>query len=457
MSVLAVGFLCMAALHHTPRVEIELERLPGARVGVTVVLRGEDDGDTVFRLADGWGGVEGAGREIGGVTASSPGGSTLLVVRESDHQWRVQHPPGETISLAYTLSPQARDPLPAGRNDYRPFVSDRLFHAIGNHALLLPDAPAGPVRFSVTWTGFEGWTVASSLGPGPAPPEATLSLDAFRSCYLIAGDAGSLRLLTRPVGANQVGVAVVDAEWGFTDERFLDLVLDVVQAEREFFGDHTDPWFLVALTHNGGHAGQQGFSFGGTGLANCFALYCNTGLDLSPGGAHTDDILRLLAHEYFHTWNGLKIRIDAPEGAAYWFSEGFTDFYARRLLRRAGLMDDAQYLESLNRALAAYDSNPLRNEPNARIVADFWNDQHVSSLPYQRGDLLALALDEAIAAKSGGAESLDDLFRALYARSVHGEAPLTSEQLLDRVEASAGHASSTAPTRRCLRRSSRAH
>ncbi|HZW10128.1 MAG TPA: hypothetical protein VFF69_09520 [Phycisphaerales bacterium] len=426
------GLVCLSAPAQPAHVTVVLERVPGPAVGIRIVLPGDEDGHTSVSLADGWGGIEGAGREIGAVGARDQRGTALDVTPEADHRWSVLHAPGEMIEVAYELTPHDREELPAGHNDYRPLVRDGLFHAIGNHALLLPEDGDAEVLCALRWQGFEGWTLASSLGPGAAPAHALLSIDDLRSCFFIGGEPPRVRLAKRDLPGGAVGLAVIDADWGFTDDRLMDLVMDVVRVERDFFADHTDPWFLVALTPNGGRASGQSFSLGGTGLTDCFALYCNTGLDLAPGGAHTEHVLRLLAHEYFHTWNGRKLRIDAPEGAAYWFSEGFTDFYARRLLRQAGLFADEGYLGSLNRSLADFDGNPLRHAPNERIVADFWNDAHVGALPYRRGDLLALAIDEAIAAKSGGAESLDDLMRELHARAASGAPPLTPEQLFDR-------------------------
>ncbi len=449
MSILACLLLSLAQPSGHPRIDVGLELRAGPGIGVTIVIPGEDDGETLVSLSEGWGGVTGAGGEIAALAASSAGGGPLPVSRTADHLWTIRHAPGERITLAYELTPHEREPLGPGRNDYRNVVRDGLFHAIGNHSLVLPEHLVGPVECSVSWSGFDGWTVASSLGPGSSTREAALHLDELRSCFLIAGEAGKVRLAVRPLDGNEVGLAVIDADWGFSDERMLDLIMQVVAAEREFFGDHTDPWFLVALTPNGGRAGERGFSFGGTGLTNCFALFCNTGLDLSKTGSHVEPVLRLLAHEYFHTWNGRKIRIDAPEGAAYWFSEGFTDFYARRLLRTAGLIDEAAHLASLNESLAEFDTNPMRAVPNERIVEDFWNDREVSAVPYRRGDLVALAIDEAIRVRSGGAENLDDLMRDLYQRSVRGEAPLIPEQFFGLVETKAGPAIGAA-VRECV-------
>ncbi len=123
----------------------------------------------------------------------------------------------------------------------------------------------------------------------------------------------------------------------------------------------------------------------------------------------------LLAHEMFHEWNGHEIRLAQPERLGYWFSEGFSDFCARGLLLRAELVTEDEYVELWNRRLSEYAKNPQRNAPASRIEEAFWSDANVGSLPYQRGDLVALLVDRAIASRSGGQRSLDDLMRALVA------------------------------------------
>lgn len=436
------AFLILQALGVLARAQsgvgVVFERVEGPAVRVTVCCPGEDDGTTRVGISESWGGIDGAGEEIHDLVASDDAGRALEIARDSDHRWSVAHEPGSRLTIRYELRPEAREPLGPGHNDYRNVVRGDLFQVIGNHALVLPERIEARTECSVAWEGFGGWVVASSLGPGDGPRTASLTLDDFRSGFFLAGAPGTLRLATRAIAGNTVGVAVIDADWGFGDGRFLELVLQVVGAEREFFDDHSDPWFLVALTPNGGRAGERGFSFGGTGLTNCFALYCNTGLDLSPGGEHARRVHHLLAHEYFHTWNGRKIRIDAPEGAAYWFSEGFTEFYARRLLRDAGLWSDAEYLQSLNESVAGYDRNPMRTVPNTRVVEDFWNDRNVGDVPYRRGDMLALALDEAVRERSAGEESLDDIMRDLHRRSARGEPALTPGQFYALIAERAG-------------------
>ena len=419
-------------VQEAPRVEVRIDRTHAAPgVAVVVEFPGDSDGASEVSVSEEWGGISGAAADIANLAALDERGSTLVVERAADHRWSIRHEPGARVRVTYFLSPGAREPLADGHNDFRTIATDEMIFAIGHHALALPDHIDGEAIVGVEWEGFDGWHVASSLGPGAARIESPISGDDLRSCLFIAGAPGRMNVHERALGEGRVGVAIVRADWGFDDGRFLDLTARILDTERAFFDDRHSPWYLVALTPRG-RAEKGSFSLGGTGLTHCFALSCDTGLDLTPGSGHELRMLLLLAHECLHEWNGRIVRVDGEEGSAYWFSEGFTDYLSRRLLRDSGLISESQYLDELNTSLARYDANPAREAPNNRIVREFWTDPDVSELPYRRGDLLALAIDE-YARRSNQPRSIDSLMRDLAARGRGGHPPIPSEELINRL------------------------
>jgi predicted metalloprotease with PDZ domain len=141
-------------------------------------------------------------------------------------------------------------------------------------------------------------------------------------------------------------------------------------------------------------------------------------------------VKRLLAHELFHNWNGGIIVVRQPEILHYWFSEGFTNFYTRRLLYRAGLVSLEETLERLNDVLSRYMLSPARNVSNLGTLANFWKDKNVHELPYLRGDLVAIMTDHAIREASQGKQSLDDLMRDLLARAKEGRVVMDNKTLV---------------------------
>jgi predicted metalloprotease with PDZ domain len=162
-------------------------------------------------------------------------------------------------------------------------------------------------------------------------------------------------------------------------------------------------------------------SVGGTGLSDAFAFFATPNVDEAP-------ITRTLAHESFHTWIPGEIggMPEENEAASYWFSEGLTDFYTGRMLVRSGLWTPQQFADDLNQMLTAYAQSPVREAPNTRIAADFWSDQQVQQLPYQRGRFLMTIWDARLRAEG---RSLDQAVLEMRARATAGD-PLKAIEML---------------------------
>ncbi len=180
--------------------------------------------------------------------------------------------------------------------------------------------------------------------------------------------------------------------------------------------------------------------YGGLEHRNSTALICNRRdlprLDSTkqPDGYTT--LLGLISHEYFHTWNVKRLR--PAEFSSYhyaseqytqllWFFEGFTSYYDDLLLRRAGLIDNAQYLKLLNKTI-----NQVMQTPGSRVQSvaqssfDAWvkyyrqdeNTPNATVSYYTKGALVALCFDLTLRAE--GKTTLDAVMRALWLRSKAG-------------------------------------
>ena len=152
-------------------------------------------------------------------------------------------------------------------------------------------------------------------------------------------------------------------------------------------------------------------------------------------------LLGLISHEYFHTWNVKRLR--PAEFARYdytqenytellWFFEGFTSYYDDLLLRRAGLIDDAQYLKLLNKTINQVLQTPGREVHSvAQSSFEAWtkyyrpdaNSPNLTVSYYTKGALVASCLDLSL--RQHGVKnhsvSLDDVMRALWARCCSGK------------------------------------
>jgi predicted metalloprotease with PDZ domain len=412
---------------------IELRQEPALEARFTLEAPAGERGPTTFEVDADWGGVEDAADQVENVRAVDASGANLVVDHPERHRWLVQAAPGDRITVSWSLAPNAFQADTDPRVHYRSILNEHLLHVIGNLGLLEPELPDdAPRRIAVRWKGFReaGWTVASSFSLDADGFEVVAPVQAVRHAVYLAG-----RIRTRvvEVRGRDVAVAIAGEAWPWTDEAFLENVRAIVETERAFFDDDRLPYYLVSVIPVGA-ADPNSRSLGGTGLSQSFALFLQEGTPLGTHAGGGLDVPWLLAHEMFHHWNGQTVSMEAPEQLVYWFSEGFTDFFARRVMARAGFGGVQEYARNVNRKLREYTLSPAREEPNEAIREGFWRSRDVGQLPYQRGDVVAMLCDRAIFERSGGARSLDDFMREVVEAGRRGE-QVSTERLLARIEA----------------------
>ncbi|WP_164928615.1 hypothetical protein [Gloeobacter violaceus] len=334
----------------------------------------------------------------------------------------VRFPAGQPVQLRYRLVQNWKDKLTQS-NYFRPILQEDYFQVIGINFLVHPIWENDkPLNVRLVWNSLpEGWTLADSFGPFAPVRNVRSSLSKlFESLFV----GGNFRLLQRQIDGQQVEVAI-RGQWPFGDDQFADLAARILKIERDLFKDNDFPYYLISVILTEGKPG----SLAGTGLTNAFATY------LSPGTKLETDLQQLLAHEMLHAWNPQKFgRLAQPEAAMYWFSEGFTDYYTREVLRRAGLMSFEEYIKSVNRSLRDYFVSPVRDADDARLRREFWNNAAMQKLPYLRGSLMALNWNAEIRQISRGRFSLDDAMRSLLAAARQQPGVLDSKRVARAVE-----------------------
>lgn len=373
------------------------------RVHIEVVFEGDADGESGISLPSSWGGqdnLEGAIRNLKLLPASA-----RLVDTDTAHVKKITHNPKAQLRIQYELVQESPGPAKAGRGSgYRPLLQPEYIHWIGHGGWVLPDWPDDEVvRITFAWKGLPtSWTVANSFGSSNVWQRVEATVSDFSHAVFMAGD---FRIRKLDVAGRTVVVAMRGA-WKFTDEAFADLVARIFRVERDFWNDHSRPYYLVSLIPLEGP--PSSLSIGGTGLVDSFATFVTTNAELPQ-------LRFLLAHELFHEWNPQSLgKVEEPERGMYWFTEGFTDYYTFALLRRSGLLTDDEYAEHYNELLREYSQSAVRNATNERILKDFFSDEAVGRLPYWRGALLAMRWDARIRAKSAGKSSLDAVMLKLF-------------------------------------------
>ena len=148
------------------------------------------------------------------------------------------------------------------------------------------------------------------------------------------------------------------------------------------------------------------------------------------------NLLGLIAHEYFHSWNVKRLRPAEFARIDYtrenytellWFFEGFTSYYDDLFLVRAGLIDAGRYLALVAKTVSGVLATPGRQTQTlAQASHDAWikyyrsdeNTPNATISYYAKGSLVALALDLSL--RAGALGSLDDVMRHLWNTSQGG-------------------------------------
>ncbi len=208
--------------------------------------------------------------------------------------------------------------------------------------------------------------------------------------------------------------------------------------------------FLLNATHDG---------HGGLEHTESTALLCprqslptaQTPVEPKATDGYTQ-LLGLISHEYFHTWNVKRLkpaalaRIDFDQENLtdlLWFFEGFTSYYDDLLVLRAGRITEATYLQLLGKTIQQVDQTPGRRiQSAAQASLDAWtryyrvheNTPNATVSYYTKGAVIALCLDLTLRAKGS---DLDAVMRGLWERT--GGGPMTEADLVDELNRQAAH------------------
>ena len=167
---------------------------------------------------------------------------------------------------------------------------------------------------------------------------------------------------------------------------------------------------------------------GGGGMEHAYG----TAITL-PAKSFTGDLDALLSttsHEFFHLWNVKRIRPQSLEPVDYteenyttalWFSEGVDSTVGEYILLRAGLLDEARYLEHLSEEITELQRRPAHlTQTVEQSSLDAWLEKYpYYGLPdrsisyYNKGELLGVLLDLSMRNASDDRVSLRDLFRSM--------------------------------------------
>lgn len=373
-------------------------------------------------------------------------GAAVPVAKTDKHTWQLGRLPaaGRPVTLTYAV--------------YAWDLSVRCAHLDASHGffngtqvfLRAEGHEASAHRVEIVrpeGKGFAGWTVATTLPEAPGRGGARRNgfgaylapdYDTLVDHPVEMGDLTRVGFVVRGVPHELAIHGIHDAD---LDRLAADLSR-ICEAQCALFGDEPPPFsrYLFLLT-------VVGEGYGGLEHRDSTALLASrhdlpyrgmTGMPEAYRG-----FLGLCSHEYFHAWNVKRIRPAAFTPCdlqqenytrLLWLFEGFTSYYDDLALLRSGVISRADYFALLARTLGAVRRGAGRTVQSvAESSFDAWikyyrpdeNSTNAVVSYYGKGALVALLLDLSLRDRSDGAQSLDVVMRALWAR--HGQGPGLAE------------------------------
>ncbi|MCC6446818.1 MAG: M61 family metallopeptidase [Armatimonadetes bacterium] len=415
-----LAFWAVQALQAAPiRYELSIGESEPKSFHVRITL--ETGGSTALRLAipawtPGYYQILNYHQDIHAFRAFDDRGEPLPVSKPGPHDWQIVAKSARTVVAEYDVRPRE-----SGPGFFYTALGEKSGYVNGPAAFMYADGRKNePV--SLTLRLPASWKCATSLDPGISPLEFTApNYDDFADCPL---QLGHFDLARFRVDGIPISIAVTGAET-YPRRDLLDTFSKIVRAGRDSIGGLPFARYLFILHFSGSDRS------GGGGLEHGSSTVLNV-----SGSALKDirSIAPLAAHEFFHAWNVKRIRskglgpFDYSQEAdtgSLWFLEGVTDYYAYRLLYRAGLIDRGRYLDNLAGEIRGLLNNEARKavslEESGRRAWQGGSWGYGGLSYYNKGKLAGLLFDLKIRDITDGRKSLDDVMRLLM--KLYGSAP----------------------------------
>lgn len=365
-------------------------------------------------------------RHVEGVTATA-GGRPVAIAKSRKNRWRVETGGAATVTVRYRV--YAREMTV--RNNW----VEAGFAMLNGAPTFITLVEPGPRPHEVRIELPSGWTgSATALMPIAATPHAYRAddFDTLVDSPIVLGNPVTREFTVegkRHVLALEGDPSLFDADRAAADVR------KIVEASRRVMGPLLYPhyYFLNMVVDTGG------------GLEHKNSFLTMSSRFVTRTHRSYMNWLSLVAHEYFHNWNVKRLRpVELGpfdyEHETYvktlWVAEGFTDYYADLLLRRAGISTIEEYFEALANQVEAVQTTPGRLvSPVSESSYDTWikqyrpdeNTANTAINYYPKGAVIAFLLDTRIRQATEGRKSLDDGMRLALQR-YGGERGFTDQQ-----------------------------
>lgn len=324
---------------------------------------------------------------------------TFKIVKQDDHQAIITIPNStDEIKISYEIHQKSGDPSDV----HEVIVRNDLIHATGYGLFAIPSDLnlKDKISISINWLSLDpSWRTMSSYSTERAINQEMSVEELIQAIYV----AGKIRLYKMYDVSSPVFLSLY-GNFDIKDQKIVSDLEGIISSQRAFFNDFDFPYYAISLIE-----GDNPESMGGTRLHSSFTAFL-------PKGMLVTDYYILFAHEHLHNWIGGKIGNSKGKELNYWWTEGFTDYYSRLIAMRSGGIDKETFITEINKFLQNYYLSPVINEPNARIKKDFWNNYDIEKLPYYRGFIFAIYLNN-LTQQQDPSSSLDNIMYDLFQKS----------------------------------------
>lgn len=386
-------------------------------------------------------------KHVEALTASTPGGEPVAVVKIAKNRWRVASAGASHVVVRYRLYGRI---LSVRTN----FIADdvAVLNGAPTFMAIVKDAPGGAAGqesgaseifqaqvFDVTIELPEAWkhsVTALDPHPGGAPHRYVADdFDTLVDSPIVLGNP-TLHDFEIEGVAHQLANFGAGPHWD--DDRSAKDLAALARAQVEFWQEIPYPRYIFLNVLQWNHSR-------GSGLEHKNSTLVTSGRFITRKRKDYHRWLGLMSHEFFHTWNVKRLRPaelgpfdyeNERHTRSLWVAEGITSYYDNLFLRRAGLVDDKTYLEMLSKEIEALQTIPGRKVQSlADSSFDTWikfyrqdeNSDNTQVSYYNKGAVVGFLLDAEIRRLTLGQRSLDDVMRLAYQRH-SGERGFTPEQ-----------------------------